>query len=175
MKKLFFSGILLFAVACHQKDPTPSGPNTFSCQIEGRDFTPYIAPTLFVTPPKALETGSYNRRGGLVIEARTSFDELTIWLLAARSPGTYQLGKGTPYWKPSGNYATYTSTPPAPASGPLLPISYYFTDSAAVGTVTLIRYDTVAHVASGTFSYTAREITTGKLAHLTNGRFDVAL
>ncbi|AMR28879.1 hypothetical protein A0257_18435 [Hymenobacter psoromatis] len=175
MNKLFFSSILLFVVACRKEDLTPAGPNTFSCQIEGRFFTPYIAPVLFITPPKALESGHYNRKGGLAIQARTSYDELTILLLNARTPGTYQLGKETPYWKPSGNYATYTSTPPAPASGPLLPRSYYYTDSAAVGTVSITRYDTVAHVAAGTFSYTTREATTGKLIHITNGHFDVTL
>lgn len=175
MHKLFFFGILLLAAACHKEDPIPSGPNTFSCQIEGRFFTPYVAPILFITVPKALAAGCYTRKGGLVIQARTSLDELTIVLLDARTPGIYQLGKGTPYWKPSGNYASYTSTPPAPASGPLLPLSYYYTDSAAIGTVSITRYDTVAHVAAGTFSYTARESTTGKLAHLTDGHFDVAL
>ncbi len=175
MNKLFFSGILLFVVACRKEDPVPSGPNTFSCQIEGRFFTPYVAPILFITVPKALEASRYNRKGGLAIQARTSFDELTILLLNARTPGTYQLGKGTPYWKPSGNYATYTSTPPAPASGPLLPMSYYYTDSAAVGTISITRYDTVAQVATGTFSYTTREATTGKLVHITDGRFNVTL
>lgn len=35
--------------------------------------------------------------------------------------------------------------------------------------------DAVAHVASGSFQYTTREATTGQLAHITNGRFNVTL
>lgn len=173
MKKLLLlAGSLL--TACHQQaDPTPSGTNTFYCQIDGQDFTPHLPTVLFIGPIKALDAGRFNRKGGLTIEAETSFDELSILLLDAHAPGTYQLGKGTPYWKPGGSYATYTSNPALPANGVPLPSIHYYTDSAAVGTITLTRYDTLAHVAGGTFSYTAREKATGKLVHITNGRFDV--
>ena len=178
MKKFFlFAGSLLSA--CHQlADPAPSGANTFSCQIEGEYFEPYLGPSSQpFTGPKisALQAGPYNRRGGLAIEARTNSNDITIVLLDARAPGTYQLDNGTPFWKPRHSYASLIATPSLPATGIPLPRAYYDTDSIRTGTVTLTRYDTLAHVAGGTFSFTARDAATGKLAHLTNGRFDVAL
>jgi len=39
--------------------------------------------------------------------------------------------------------------------------------------VTITRFDSVAHVVVGTFDYTARAAATGKLVHITSGRFNV--
>lgn len=180
MRKLLFLAGGLFT-ACHSPEalaPAPSGANTFSCQINGGHFEPYLGPSSQpFSGPKipALRAGSYNNRGGLAIEARTNTNDLTIVLLDARAPGIYQLGAGAPFWKPRHNYASLVATPDLPASGTPLPQQYYDTDSSTTGAVTLTRYDTVAHVAGGTFSYTAREASTGKLVHITNGYFDVSL
>ncbi len=95
-------------------------------------------------------------------------------------PGTYALGYArnpTPYGSNPDNYGWYRSIPPfiPGVTDPyhLTPPSDYYTGTANTGTVTITRYDTVARVAGGTFAYTAREAATGKLVHITNGRFDV--
>ena len=171
MQKLSLLAAGLTLVACGRADdPTPTGSNTFTCQIEGKDFSPYLAPVL-VTPQKALQATRYQR--GLYIEARTSFDDLALVLPNVRATDTYSFGNRKPYYTPRSSYAAYIYQPPLPGSGVAQPATTYYTDSLATGTITLIRYDTVARVAGGTFQYTAREATTGKQVHITNGHFDV--
>lgn len=179
MKETVYILSLLLLCACQkQEDPAPSGANTFACQIEGQDFTPYLAPMILGTQ-KALTAGRIRSTGGLLVDARTSFDQLEIYLAAASSPGNYPLGyvrTPSPYANNSSNYGAYTSVPPfvpgVTDPNNLTPPTSYYTDATTTGSVTITRYDTVARVAGGTFEYTARAAT-GKLVHITNGKFDV--
>lgn len=167
-------------VACKKDaaDPLPSGKNTYSCQIDGKAFTPYLTPILLTTrqPLRAYRTGS---QGGLVIQAQDALNVLEIYLSATQGAGTYPVGyvRGAiPYSPNPDSYASYTRYTPPPAGGDPnnspLPLRYY-TDATNTGTVTVTRFDTVARIAGGTFEYTAREAATGQLVRITDGKFDV--
>ena len=179
MEKLLsisLSAALLFVLGqCQQKaDPSPSGANTFSCQIEGDDFTPYLAPIL-ITPQKALRANTTNSTG-FAIEAKTTTYDLVIYVVSIQATGTYSLAYASnsiPYKSNPDSYASCTITSKQnDPNNPVIETDYY-TNNTNVGTVTFTRFDTVARVAGGTFEYTAREATTGKLVHVTNGKFDV--
>lgn len=47
------------------------------------------------------------------------------------------------------------------------------TDPANAGTLTLTRFDTVAHIAAGTFTFPLRDDDTGQFYYATDGRFDL--
>ena len=167
-------------MACGKKegDAAPSGANTFSCRIDGKEFTPSLEPIILV-PQKALEARRTSQAGGFVVQAKDSFNELVIYLSATQGPGTYSLGYAkspVPFGSNPDSYGFYKSIPLLqPGDDPFKPQprSTFYTDATNTGTVTLTRFDTVARVAGGTFEYTAREAATGKLVRITNGKFDV--
>ena len=185
MSKILLSSILLFLVSCHKKDPTPSGPNTFSCQIEGKNFTPYLGPASqpFTGPPiKALEASYYPKGRLLVIYAKDVYNQLSmgIRLSPGQGTGSYTLGYTRfiyPFVSAPTTYGTYKSIPPViqgvtdPNNIP--PAVNYSTDAINTGTVTITRLDTIAREAVGTFNYTAYSSAAGTLAHVSNGSFDI--
>ncbi|WP_227762800.1 hypothetical protein [Hymenobacter sp. 15J16-1T3B] len=50
---------------------------------------------------------------------------------------------------------------------------YYLTGPQSTGTLTLTRFDTVACIAAGSFSFSARYAASGQTVQVTEGRFDV--
>lgn len=173
MNKLLYLAAGLSLAACHRaEDPVPTGANTFSCQIDGQDFSPYLPP-IILTPQKALEAGR-DGKGRFAITARTSLEKLSIVLVGVHGPGTYPLGSGA-LAGPRRSYGAHTYAARQSSDGTQQPEMNAYTDSLAVGTVQITRYDTVANVAGGTFQYTAREAATGRLLRITDGRFDVRL
>ncbi|HEX8350348.1 MAG TPA: hypothetical protein VF598_10330 [Hymenobacter sp.] len=52
---------------------------------------------------------------------------------------------------------------------------FFYTGPDAVGGVTITRFDTVAHVVSGTFDLTVQEENGTETHQLTDGRFDLTL
>ena len=180
MKKLLSLAALL-AVACKKEaaDPGPTGANTFSCRIEGRDFTPYISPASqpFTGPKiKALDIGYDKDRHALILNARTTGEKLELYVRPTRGQGVYALGytQGTyPYDLRPSDYGGYSVAPVLTDPYGSTIFNRYTTDATNTGTVTITRFDTVAHVAGGTFAYTARAAATGQVVHVTNGKFDV--
>lgn len=172
---------LLSLVACKKKEsaePLPSGKNTYSCQIDGQEFTPHLPPVILSTN-RALEARRTDRSTGFFLQAKDSFNELAIYFSATQGVGTYPLGfarSPIPYPSNPNSYGYYQKNVPLPPGGdpynPPRPLRYY-TDMTNTGTVTVTRFDTVARIAGGTFEYTAREAATGQLVRVTNGKFDV--
>lgn len=171
---------LLATTSCKKKEaiPLPSGQNTFSCQIAGKEFTPRLDPILLTSrqPLRAYRTGT---QGGFVLQAQDALNVLEIYLATTRGPGTYPVGyvRGPiPYAPNPDSYASYFQyRAPQPGDDPYNPPapSRYYTDALNTGTVTFTRLDTVARIAGGTFEYTVREQTSGQTVRITNGKFDV--
>lgn len=180
MKKLLPLAAALLLAACHKDAPTPSGANTFSCQIEGNAFTPYIsdASQPFVGPKiKALESVYDRNRKILVVEGKTIDYRVSFGVRSPKEAGNFQLGYTKapyPYSLNPDNYGYCVIIPNQTDPYNTTPNRNYYTDATNTGTVTFTRFDTVAHVAGGTFAFTAREAATGKLVHITNGQFDVS-
>lgn len=175
MNKLLYLAAGLSLTACQRaEDPAPTGANTFTCQIDGQSFSPYLAPIILI-PQQALEAGR-DGKGRFAITARTSLEKVSFVLVGVHGPGTYPLGSGGPYWQaPRRSYGVHTYAARRLSDGTEQPERNAYTDSLAVGTVQITRYDTVANVAGGTFQYTAREAATGRLLRITDGKFDVRL
>lgn len=178
MKKLLFLATLLLA-ACRKDDPAPAGDNTFSCQIDGKDFTPYIsdASQPFVGPKiKALESMYDRSRRILVIEGKTIDYQISFGVRSPTQAASFQLGYTRapyPYSLNPDNYGYCVVIPNQTDPYNPTPNINYYTDRTNTGTITFARFDTVARVAVGTFDYTAREAATGKLVRVTNGQFNV--
>jgi hypothetical protein len=181
MKLLLAFTALSLVTSCKRHadaDTSPNAANTFTCQIEGKAFTPYLAPVLLV-PVKALAASRTSHTLGFSIAARDSYNELELYVASSQGVGTYPLGYARnpiPYRSNPNSYAAYTSNPALPPGGDpnnLPPPSHYYTDGVNTGSVTISRFDTVARVITGKFNYIAREAATGKLVHITNGSFDV--
>lgn len=177
---LAFAALSLAASCKKHSDAgtSPTAANTFTCQIEGKDFTPYLAPVLIV-PVKALAASRTSHTLGFVVQAKDSYNELEIYLSSSQGAGTYPLGYARnpiPYQSNPNSYAAYKSNPALPPGGDpnsLPPPSRYYTDGVNTGSVTVSRFDTVAHIITGKFDYVAREAATGQIVHITNGSFDV--
>lgn len=173
---LFLAGITLLSSAhsCRvdKPDPAPSatqtGAGTFACKVDGREWTgaerfnstgnlPAVAAswaggTLEIRSQRALSSG-----GGY----------LNLHLESVNGPGTYPV------------------TVPQQGTGPMVLLTY--TDDNATGTVynvaaphsgtiTITRFDTNAHVVSGTFEGTVVSPGPNPASHqLTEGRFDAKL
>ncbi|RZJ89872.1 MAG: hypothetical protein EOO60_09555 [Hymenobacter sp.] len=185
MKKLSFFAFSLLA-ACHARpDPVPSEANTFSCLIDNKAFTPYLAPSSQpFTGPKipALNAIYVAKEHILVLEARDVYNQISIGihLTPGVGTGTYSLGYSRlmyPFSSTFTNYGTYTSIPPfvSGVTDPnnLPPVLIYTTDAVNKGSLSLTRLDTIARTAAGTFTFAAREPTMGQITHLTSGQFDV--
>lgn len=182
MKTILCVAIAAISVmtSCKKKDvnPLPSGKNTFTCQIDGKEFSPKIPVTILSTSV-ALRAYRTDNKGGFVVQAQDPFNKLEFYLSTTQGAGTYTVGyaRGAiPYAPNPDSYAAYTRYKPLspgddPYNTPLPP--RFYTDAVNTGTMTLTRMDTVARIAGGTFEYTAREATTGKLVCVTNGKFDV--
>ena len=96
-------------------------------------------------------------------------DDTGINLVLPRisGPGTFTIIDGVSPDVIAGDrpYVSYRITAPSPAR-------QFLTGPTAVGRVEVTRYDTVAHVVSGTFEATLREYQGPDSVVLTKGRFD---
>ena len=182
MKLLLALAILAGAASCKRHSDaatSPTAANTFTCQIEGKDFTPYLAPVILV-PRTALAASRTSHDLGFTVQAKNSYSELELYIASSRGAGTYPMAYARnpiPYKSNPDSYAAYKSNPALPPGGDpnnLPPSSRYYTDGVHVGNVTVSRFDTVARVITGKFDFVAREVATGKLVHITNGNFDVS-
>ncbi|RAK63196.1 hypothetical protein [Hymenobacter edaphi] len=178
--------MLLGATGC-KKDPlktlpkaTQEGKNTMGCLVDGKAWTPQgssgcltgcgaVEPifarwrrlrtnglgggfTLSFDRIKKDETQSY-----LSFFAPRLVQASTVALDQAADP--FLNGSNPAY----GRYIHYSS----------LPYPDYRTGPDASGTLILTRFDTVACIAAGTFSFTGRHAASGQTVQVTEGRFDV--
>lgn len=185
MKKLSLFAFSLLAACQPHADPAPSGTNTFSCQIDNKAFTPYLPlSSQPFTGPKipALAAVYVTKEHLLILNARDVYNQLSIGLhlTAGGGTGTYSLGYSRFTYPASStftNYGTYISIPPfvpgVTDPNNIPPPLNYTTDAVNTGSLSLTRLDTIARTAAGTFTYAAREPTTGQIAHLRAGEFNV--
>lgn len=52
-------------------------------------------------------------------------------------------------------------------------LTYYLTEGSQIGELKITRFDSINQIISGTFWFDAKEINTGEIIHVTNGRFDM--
>jgi len=158
---VFFTLSILSFSACKKEKLTKAtqiGANTFSCRIDGSIFKPSDKGGLFGGEP--LIVSNLPIDGFLVLATKygnnlSPHTSVLIRLPFLKTNGTYEL-----YVYPYGEFSKEFSNP-------------YRTNTIHTGIVNITRCDTVNHIYSGTFSFTAVDDSTGKMVKITDGRFDV--
>ncbi|MFY0483896.1 DUF6252 family protein [Flavobacterium sp. PLA-1-15] len=176
MKKTILLLLLAFTFACDKDDDkkstnpidqlppaTQTGAQTFGCLIDGKTFVPpkfgNNAPHAFyqfVNGAYALSiygsrTDSSNLKGVIIGCFDMPLIQETTYSLKEKATnnyfGSYLIGGGI--------YGEYNST------------------SIEGGTITITRFDPVNFIISGTFSFKAKDLNTGEIIEITEGRFDM--
>jgi hypothetical protein len=140
-----------------------NGANTFGCKIDGVLFTPSKSAGLFGSPPLTvynIPSSGFTLLGKYYGERAgdPTSKNVILSLVHLTSTGTYSLNS-----QPNKGIFEHDY-----AGGP-----HYETDATHTGTVNITLCDTVNHIYSGTFSFTAVDKNTGKVVSVTDGRFDV--
>jgi hypothetical protein len=178
MKNLFVLAVAAIGFAsCSKKVSelpavTESGANTFGASVNGTLWAPRKPG---IMPHAPLVEASFAGGDNYIIHARDfgstpNESEFEIYLTNVTGPGTYVLNANTGKMpSQSGAYAYYVERN-------VMPKAEYITSSATPGTVNITRVDKAAHILSGTFSFTAKELE-GKTEpiNVTDGRFDVQI
>jgi len=160
-----FSIIILTASSC-KKDgltkETQNGANTLSCKIENKIFKPYSSEGIdfFSDHYPVLKVSNCSSSNRFGIYARNKATDQTIFVEYSyiSHTGAYNL-RQYPY---RGIYSGGYADP-----------GWFTTDSVYTGQLILTRCDTINKIYSGSFSFTAKDKTSGRIIQITDGRFDL--
>lgn len=176
MKQFFFPALLALLISSSCKkdieslpEATQSGDNTFGAKINGENWGPLKAGVLPTAPILEARLGSDT---SVFINARNfsqtpTETEMEIYVTGIHGPGTYALNQNTtafPYQTAS--YAYYVKRKATVEDE-------WITSTAAVGQITITRFDVDGRVVSGTFQFTANARFGSSPINVTEGRFDV--
>ncbi len=146
------------------------GANTMGCLVDGQAFE--LISAGFNTTP--LGVTRFQRRSRMLFYFRQQSGKLNRTILLSipylRSPGRYVLDQvaDPSFTLIAPAYGNFQSSNPEPSRD-------YLTSPVATGHVLITRFDSVAHIISGTFEFTAQK-TSGEgpeTVRLTDGRFDL--
>ena len=169
-----FTALVLFSGCKKSIDALPeatqTGANTFGLKLNGN----YWVPQHFgVTSTGTLLEARFTGTGDFVLNARNfasepKESEFEIYIKNLNATGTYQLNQNTAvYPNQSASYAYYIKRE-------INPLNQWITGSSYTGTVTITKRDTVNHIVSGTFEFTAGSIdSSASPITVSDGRFDV--
>lgn len=151
-------------------EATQTGANTFGLKLDGQ----YWVPQQFgITTTGTILEARITGLGDFVLNARNfasepKESEFNILIRNMNATGTYQLNANTDiYPNQSGSYAYYVKRK-------INPLNEWITSSKYTGTVTITKRDTINHIVSGTFEFTAGSIDSSAAPiTVTEGRFDV--
>lgn len=182
LSKILPAGIALMGIcltlllaACDEKlpEPTTKGANTFACKVNGESWIPDAGGSFMGKKLVLTHTYLFKPKRMFVLYAtrRTKKENTTISLALkdVRSAGTQYFAFDTnPYpgelhYK---NHAVYIEYEPGTAD--------YVTNSRYTGSINFTRVDTINHIISGTFEFTAENTDgSGETIKVTDGRFDI--
>ena len=184
MKKLLpaFALAALLLPACEKDNVGPDGlvkatqegKNTGDFLVDGVAFTPRPR----VSSPGSSPVGGFrslvNNKNIQISFFREndggSAKYLSININNIKSAGLYQFNDAVSPYVVAGSNSYIVFVIPAPY--PILR-KHYITGPTALGRVEVTRYDTIAHIISGTFDAHLREYNNGSdTLHITKGRFD---
>ena len=177
MKYLFAILFLSTIVAC-QKDVdelpenTQTGANTFGARINGEFWMPR---GFGIVPTAPILEANFAGGNSIRINARNfgsspTETEMEIILFNITGPGTYLLNQNT------SKYPGYSSSYAYYVERRFTPKYEYITSANHTGKVEVTRYDMAAKVISGTFEFTAKELSDAKSPlTVTEGRFDLPI
>jgi hypothetical protein len=175
---LLLSAALLSLSACKKEkapldtlpEASQTGANTMGCLVDGQAFSP--GTTGFNRT--AVHATRFTRRSRMLLsfsqEDGNRNRSIIFSIPYLRRPGRYALDQAAD--------PTFTTSTPAYAYFSFYnpePTGYYLTNPKTTGQVLITRFDSVAHIVSGTFEFAAQK-TSGEgpeTVQITDGRFDV--
>ena len=176
MKKVVLLASVFFSLflSCKKEiaslpEETQTGAGTFGARVNGELWGPLKAGIL---PTAPILEARYGGQRSVFINARnfsrTPIEtEMEIYLRNIAGPGTYALNQTTArYPGQSASYAYYVRRN-------LHVEDEWITSAEATGEVVVTRFDTVNHIISGTFQFTANARYGRAPITATEGRFDV--
>lgn len=178
MKNIFllsYSLLILFS-ACKKEvtelaPETQTGANTFGAKINGefwapQGFGPFPANDILearLMPDKDLYINARN------FASSPNESEFQIFLKNVTTTGTYLLNTTVTFPSSSANYVYFVKRN-------LTPKNEWLTSASHTGAVTITRIDTMALIVSGTFQFSALNISnTPEPITITEGRFDIKM
>ena len=177
MKKLLLILLTTFTLSCCDKDDgkqkteleklppaTQTGAQTFGCLIDGKAFVP---PKFGTNSPNAFYQ-FVNGKYFLGISASVNSNFLKSIGIGSDA---INIVENSTY-----NFLQENQDNPAFYAKYLLGggiYGDYSTTNINSGTIKITRFDSVNFIISGTFNFTAKEIYTGEIVEITNGRFDM--
>jgi hypothetical protein len=178
MKNILYLLPALLLLASCKKDidalpeATQTGANTFGARIDGELWVPQ---KFGIVSTAALVEARYSGNNSVFINARNfasspTETEFELYLRPVTGTGTYLLNQATgKYPNESASYGLFSKRK-------FMPLNDWITGPQYTGSVTITRFDTVQHVISGTFAFTAAT-TDSSAAPITvsEGRFDVSI
>jgi hypothetical protein len=178
MKYPFLLLCSLFLFASCKKDidelpaATQTGANTFGAKLNGENWVPQKFGIVSTSP---ILEARYAGNNSVFINARDfsaspTETEFEIYLKGITGPGTFQLNQATAkYPDESASYGLYTKSK-------FMPVHDWITTPQYTGSVVVTRFDTVNHIISGTFAFSAASIdNSADPIQVTDGRFDVTI
>lgn len=178
MKNLLIAALALLTFTACSKDvdelppATETGANTFGAKLNG-DF--WVPQGFGVVPTAPILEARFQGNNTVLINARNfsrspTETEFEIYLVGITGPGTFLLNQNTS--KVPGASASYGYY----EVRRFRPEEEYITSSTHTGVVTITRYDVANRIISGTFSFTAADISDpSKTINVTEGRFDAEI
>ncbi len=140
---------------------TTEGKMTFGCKLNGKVWLPYSSTSAFFPIEGSIDRDhSYMAaiRGYIKIGSLNEGIELFF------NPVNLQT-QFVLHQKSTNNFGAYSNYLVSPVS--------YFTDSVRLGSVSILRFDSVHQIISGTFNFNAIHPVTHDSISITDGRFDM--
>lgn len=172
---LFLSFVIVFFSSCSKEitelpPATQTGANTFGCSVDGK----FWAPAGFgIIPTAPILEARFMPGKDFIINARNfshspNETEFEIFIKSVTAPGTYLLNSVTAkYPSQNANYAYYVKRK-------FTPQNEWITSDQYTGSVTITRCDTINHIVSGTFEFSAINLyNSPQPLSVADGRFDV--
>ncbi|WP_188811085.1 hypothetical protein [Hymenobacter cavernae] len=182
---LFLATLLLLTTSCKKEKTelerlpaaTQEGKNSAGFLLDGKAWLPVSS---YLSSRSSIDAYSVRTtRDGRIVrigferfpERGQEGESLSLYIPHITKPSYFPLIKtADPLARSRPAYASFSVL----KSGSRQPTDF-FTGPNAVGSVTITRFDTVAHVVSGTFELTVREENGLETHQLTDGRFDLTL
>ena len=174
MKILLPSFIAILFLSSCKKDvtelppATQTGANTFGAMVDGKMWVPQGFGSI---PANNLLDARLLGNNLFIVAQNFSSSpnetEFDITVTGVTGPGTYALNSNVSHPSSYASYGYYVKRN-------FSPINEWITSSTFTGSVNLTKFDTVNHIASGTFQFSAGEMFSSAPAlSVLDGRFDV--
>jgi hypothetical protein len=171
--RLIGLSLLLMLSACDEKLPEPStkSANILACKVNGKSWITDVSRSFSGKKVTLTHTYLFKPKRMFVLYAtritKKENTSIQIGLEDVRSTGKQYFAFDTnPLDVHFSNYASYSKYKPSQSD--------YVTNTHYTGSITFTRVNTINHIISGTFEFTAENTDgSGETVKVTDGRFDI--